>query len=335
MTETNETNIQAEEQAKAEKDTRQTNFRIKPADAEAFRTFCKEHGLGQAEGFNFLVKQMELVNAKAALPDRDTEIAAYQNIMNEAVSMFTASLQREADVRDRCRAEFAQDIESRDATIKDLQEQKKELKAKLDETKQAAKDAEDAARTAKEAADAAVDAAVKEKKAAEAIANEAKDAKESLKSQLTDSERHVAELEGMQAGYDAIAAEKAELMAEISRLNQDALDAARMAEKDKADAIAAMQKKLDDAAHKAEVDAEKAARAADQAKAQAVSEAQAAMQNTIDSLREELSAAQRSADAEHAKAEIEAEKAAHKVEMECQKTIIQLRERIAVLEASK
>ena len=47
---------------------KQTNFRVDTDTADAFRAFCTEHGMNQAQGFDHLIQILELNNAKIATP---------------------------------------------------------------------------------------------------------------------------------------------------------------------------------------------------------------------------------------------------------------------------
>ncbi|WP_352397255.1 hypothetical protein [[Clostridium] aminophilum] len=49
-------------------DIKQTNFHIDQVTADAFRKFCEENGWNQAEGFDNVMRQVELNKAKVATP---------------------------------------------------------------------------------------------------------------------------------------------------------------------------------------------------------------------------------------------------------------------------
>ena len=53
---------------------KQTNFRIDQESADAFRKFCEENGMNQAQGFDHVMQVLELDRAKEAVPSRATEI---------------------------------------------------------------------------------------------------------------------------------------------------------------------------------------------------------------------------------------------------------------------
>ena len=52
-------------------EAKQTNFRIDPETADAFRKFCDDNGYTQAQGFDHLMDVLMMDEAKKAAPDRD------------------------------------------------------------------------------------------------------------------------------------------------------------------------------------------------------------------------------------------------------------------------
>ena len=57
---------------------KQTNFRINAETADAFRKFCEEQGMNQAQGFDHIMQIVELDRAKGMIPERQIEIEEFE-----------------------------------------------------------------------------------------------------------------------------------------------------------------------------------------------------------------------------------------------------------------
>ena len=55
-------------------EAKQTNFRVDPETADAFRKFCENNGYTQAQGFDHLMDGLMMAEAKQTAPDRRTDI---------------------------------------------------------------------------------------------------------------------------------------------------------------------------------------------------------------------------------------------------------------------
>ena len=53
---------------------KQANFRIDSDTADAFRAFCEQKGMNQAQGFDHVMQVFELNQAKSSIPGRSVEI---------------------------------------------------------------------------------------------------------------------------------------------------------------------------------------------------------------------------------------------------------------------
>ena len=49
---------------------KQANFRIDSDTADAFRAFCEQKGMNQAQGFDHVMQVFELNQAKSSIPGR-------------------------------------------------------------------------------------------------------------------------------------------------------------------------------------------------------------------------------------------------------------------------
>lgn len=101
---------------------RQTNFRIDQDTADAFRRWCEEHNWNQAEGFDNVMRQVELNKAKAATPGRAVEIESFEKSVKDILAAYLNSIEINNNAESRIREQFASSLDSKDKTISDLQE---------------------------------------------------------------------------------------------------------------------------------------------------------------------------------------------------------------------
>lgn len=106
---------------------RQANFRIDQDTAAAFRQFCDENGWNQAEGFDNVMRQVELNKAKAAIPGRAVEIERFEKYTKDILSAYLTSLEINSGAEERIREQFANALDSKDKTIASLQEKADKL----------------------------------------------------------------------------------------------------------------------------------------------------------------------------------------------------------------
>lgn len=134
---------------------KQNNFRIDQSDADAFRKFCDENGLSQAQGFGHLLQVFELDRAKNVTPSRATEIEEFERNVKAITAAYLNSLEINNNAELRIREEYDTALASRDKTIMDLQEKNEKLKIDKEEAEQLATTAsQDAAKAIKDAEDA-------------------------------------------------------------------------------------------------------------------------------------------------------------------------------------
>lgn len=110
-------------------EVKQTNFRIDQDTAAAFRRFCEEHGMNQAQGFNHVMQVVELDKAKTAAPGRATEIEMFEKSVKDIMAAYLNSLEINAGAEARVREQFAADLTRRDKTIDELREKTALLQA--------------------------------------------------------------------------------------------------------------------------------------------------------------------------------------------------------------
>ena len=128
---------------------KQTNFRIDQEAADAFRKFCEENGMNQAQGFDHMMQVMELNRAKAMVPNSAKDIESFEMYMKKIMEAYLKSVEDYNTARESAMEEFSSALTSKDKIIASLQERN----AQLQEDK---KVAEQTATSASQAANQAV-----------------------------------------------------------------------------------------------------------------------------------------------------------------------------------
>lgn len=100
---------------------KQTNFRINQETADAFRKFCEENGMNQAQGFDHIMQVVELDKAKTLTPNRQTEIEEFERSIKTLLAAYLNSLELNNNAEARIQEQFASDLKTKDKTISDLQ----------------------------------------------------------------------------------------------------------------------------------------------------------------------------------------------------------------------
>lgn len=194
-------------------DIKQTNFRIGQDDAGKFREFCETNGFSQAQGFEQLLRLLELEKAREIIPGRAMEIDEFSLHTKAIMNAFLNSLEINANAEARIREEFNLSLQSKDKTIADLQEKVELLKAAKDEAEQAASSASQAAAQAtKDSADAMERAATVSK-----LAEEKDKTVNSLAEKLTATEEKL-------AGYSDLEKEAQELKEQLKVMKREITD---------------------------------------------------------------------------------------------------------------
>lgn len=181
---------------------KQTNFRVNQETADAFRKFCDENGLSQAQGFDHVMAVVEMDRAKAAIPGRLTEIETFEKGVKDLLSAYMNSLEICQNAEGRIREAFVNDLTRKDRTIDELRETVDRLQAEKDAAeKSAAAAAEKLATTEK------VAAAAKESSAANELLVS------TLKEKFADMEKKVKD-------YDAMSERLQEMTDELLRISK-------------------------------------------------------------------------------------------------------------------
>lgn len=242
------------------------SFRVTDDVMSRFKSLQDEMGLTQDRALKMLVEAYELEQAKNAIPDRETEIANFQQKASELVEAFLHSLQLNQDAEARIRGEVDLQLRSKDETIAEYQQRLQQERAIIEALEARQGELEEAA--------AEVDVLKKDLAKAHQEAQEAKSKhekqlsdKDSIATMLTEK---LAAAEQKAKGYD-------ELRSQFDALAAD---------------LKASQETVKEQKREFELQAERAARSAEKAQEAAVAAVKAEMNQTITSLRGELQTVQ-------------------------------------------
>lgn len=200
-------------------DIKQTNFRIDQDTADAFRRFCEENGMNQAQGFDHIMQVVELDRAKAATPSRATEIEGFEKSVKDIMAAYLYSIEINNNAEARIREQFSSSLDRKDKTISDLQVKAEELQAAKIFAEAAQAEAEKAQATAEE----------REKNATEQM--------DAAKKTVADQERinamltaQLADATGKLDGYDTLRASVVELREKLAEMERILADQKKAAE---------------------------------------------------------------------------------------------------------
>lgn len=108
---------------------KQANFRIDSDTADAFRAFCEQNGMNQAQGFDHVMQVLELNQAKSAIPGRSVEIAEFETMVKSITSAYLYSLELNQNAEARAREEFSSELQRKELRLTELQKKVEELQA--------------------------------------------------------------------------------------------------------------------------------------------------------------------------------------------------------------
>lgn len=223
---------------------KQTNFRVDQETADAFRNFCENNGMNQAQGFDHIMQVVELDRAKSTAPGRATEIEGFEKSVKDIMAAFLNSIEINQNAESRIREQFASDLSRKNKAIDDLRMKADQLQAEKDAAETKAVEAE----KAKDQAEKSAAAAERIREAAEKTAEDKKTIAETLAAKLTEAEKKA---EGYNELKEALSASQEALRVSeqtVKDIRRDAAeaakDAARTAEKDKEDAVRIVTDKL-------------------------------------------------------------------------------------------
>ena len=215
-------------------EVKQTNFRSNQETADAFRKFCEDHGMNQAQGFDHIMQVVEMDRAKAAAPERKTEIESFEKLMKDAMAAYLYSIEINQNSEARIREQFASDLDRKNKMIDDLRAKAEQLQAEKDAAEAVAAEAV----KAKDQAEKDAAAADKVRIAAEKTAEDKQTIADTLAAKLAEAEKKA-------EGFDDLKAALSASQDELREAKEAAKDAAREAERAKDQAV----KEISDAMH--------------------------------------------------------------------------------------
>lgn len=198
---------------------KQANFRINPETADTFRAFCKENGMDQAQGFDHIMQIVELDKAKAANPNRLTEIEEFERLAKSLMAAYLNSLEIANTTEQRVMEQFQTNLKSKDELIIKLQE---DLKIKSESLKKAEEEAKEAKKITNKAEIEAIEAKEREEAANKSIQDK-ENINAMLESKLTEAESKI-------ANYDELKQAVSTLRFELGTAKQAIEDTKKEAE---------------------------------------------------------------------------------------------------------
>lgn len=110
-------------------DLKATSFRLNEEDIEKFKAFMEQEGIKtQADGFKSIMQTVEMAQAKGQIKDRAKEIDLFQDTINRLMGYYLNSLEVNQNSEERIREELNKELNTKDSTITNLQDQLKDLR---------------------------------------------------------------------------------------------------------------------------------------------------------------------------------------------------------------
>jgi predicted nucleic acid-binding Zn-ribbon protein len=119
----------------SEKEQKVKTLRADDDTFEKFKKLASDEFGNQGQCLSALINIYETETAKAVLVDRKLEIDSFQDYINKISNLFVTSLQLNADAEGRIREEFSRQLNSKEQSIENLQEQNSKLKEDLQKHK--------------------------------------------------------------------------------------------------------------------------------------------------------------------------------------------------------
>ena len=205
-------------------DIRQTNFRIGTETAKAFRSFCEENGMNQAQGFDYLMEVLALDKARNAIPKRETEIANFEQHTKAIISLYLHSLELNENAEARARDQFVSRLEAQSITLAEYQKEISNLRSELAKTQEAEQALQqDYLRLQ--------DDLLSAEEAKRNISADMSELKENVGNQIADKDNiismltvELAKVQAKASDYDALSERKAQLQADLALARQTIKD---------------------------------------------------------------------------------------------------------------
>lgn len=112
-------------------DIKPTTFRLDENVTAAFKELADKNGFTQTQCLESLINNFELQNAKISLGERKKEVEAFEDYAHKLINLYLNSLELNKNAEDRIREELSKQINLKDNTILNLQENIATLKEEL------------------------------------------------------------------------------------------------------------------------------------------------------------------------------------------------------------
>lgn len=109
------------------------SFRIDDETAEKFKEISSTIGGNQQETLAKLIEAYEFQSGKAVLTEKKADIEQFEKYVTAITRMFMGSLDDNRNMQETVRTQFDAQLNSKDTTIRSLQDDNKELKAERDQ----------------------------------------------------------------------------------------------------------------------------------------------------------------------------------------------------------
>lgn len=109
------------------------SFRIDDETAEKFKEISSSIGGNQQETLAKLIQAYEFQTGKAVLTEKKADIEQFEDYVTAITRMFMGSLNDNQNMKEIVRAQFDAQLNSKDTTILNLQDENKGLKAERDQ----------------------------------------------------------------------------------------------------------------------------------------------------------------------------------------------------------
>lgn len=278
-------------------EVKQTNFRIDQETADAFRKFCEDNGMNQAQGFDHIMQVVEMDRAKAAAPGRITEIEGFEKSVKDIMAAYLYSIKINQNAEGRIREQFASDLDRKDKTIDELRQKAEQLQTEKNVAEATAAEAV----KAKDQAEKDAAAAEKVRVAAEKTAEDKQTIADTLAAKLAEAEKKAEGYDDLKAALSSSDDARKAAEQQIKDIQRDAAeaakDAAREAERDRekavreaSDILQAQISSLRDELRTSKSETDTARRDAETAKTAAIAELSEAHRTEVANIRAKLDA---------------------------------------------
>ncbi len=181
-------------------ETTQFNMRVDADNATAFRKYCEELGMSQAQGFGHIMSIVELDKEKKAIPSREKELEEFETHAHTLIDMYLNSIKMNENAEERVKEQFKTELGTKDKAIADYQRQVEELKEKLKDSQKELKEKENSLKLA----DNLAGKFDKERRSAEELADSMKELNKTLEARINEISAKAEEYDKLQKSFSDV-----------------------------------------------------------------------------------------------------------------------------------